>query len=128
MLLLPFSNIDAQRKMTKLSRGVIALNKGGGQVYIGWRMLGTDPSDIAFNLYRSTGGATAVKIAGPIMATTDYTATGINTASSNSFFVKPIINGVEQSASAPFILTANAPIRRYLAIPQQNEPDGGPYT
>ena len=128
MLLLPFSNIDAQRKMTKLSRGVIALNKGGGQVYIGWRMLGTDPSDIAFNLYRSTGGATAVKIAGPITATTDYTATGINTASSNSFFVKPIINGVEQSASAPFILTANAPIRRYLAIPQQNEPDGGPYT
>jgi fibronectin-binding autotransporter adhesin len=116
-------NVSSQRVMPKLNRGVIALNKGGGQVYVSWRLLGNDPADVAFNLYKSTAGGTPVKIAGPISKTTDYTATGVVTTSSNAFFVKPIINGVEQNAGSSYVLPANAPVRHYIAIPQTAEPE-----
>ena len=52
----------AQRQMEYLDRGVIAVNQGNGKVYVGWRMLGTDPDDIAFNLYRSTDGGEPVRL------------------------------------------------------------------
>lgn len=32
-------SIHAQRQMEKLSRGVIAVEQGDGNVYVGWRML-----------------------------------------------------------------------------------------
>jgi rhamnogalacturonan endolyase len=40
----------AQRKMESLGRGTIAIPQGGGKVYVGWRLLGTDPDGIAFHL------------------------------------------------------------------------------
>ena len=42
--------------MENLGRGVVALRTSATQVLVSWRVLGTDPSDIAFNLYRSTNG------------------------------------------------------------------------
>ncbi|UCD53601.1 MAG: hypothetical protein JSW27_00655, partial [Phycisphaerales bacterium] len=49
-VLLCVAAAGAQRQMEKLGRGVVAINQGGGKVYVGWRMLGTDLDDIAFNL------------------------------------------------------------------------------
>ncbi|MDA1193251.1 MAG: hypothetical protein O3A46_16365, partial [Candidatus Poribacteria bacterium] len=43
---------EAQRQMENLGRGVVAVREADGSVFIGWRLLGTDPDDIAFNLYR----------------------------------------------------------------------------
>jgi rhamnogalacturonan endolyase len=37
----------------RLDRGAIALPTAQGQVYIGWRLLASDPTDIAFNVLRS---------------------------------------------------------------------------
>lgn len=39
------------RQMEKLNRGLMAVKAENG-IYIGWRMLGTDPKNITFNLYR----------------------------------------------------------------------------
>jgi len=42
-------------------------------VYLGWRLLESDPPTVAFNVYRSTGGGPAVRLnAKPIRRTTDY--------------------------------------------------------
>jgi autotransporter-associated beta strand protein len=122
------NEISAQRKMENLGRGMIVLNEGSGKAYVGWRLLGTDPADISFNLYKSVNGAAATKIAGPLVSTTDYVDNSLNATATNSYYIRPIIKGVEQAASAAFVLTTNTPIRRYLAIPQQIEPDGGVYT
>ena len=104
--------------MENLDRGIVAINQGGGQVYVGWRLLGIDPSGIAFNLYRSTGGGAAVKLnSTPITQTTDYVNTGVNTALSNSYYVRPVIGGVEQAPSETFTLAANAAAQQYLSIP-----------
>jgi rhamnogalacturonan endolyase len=47
----------AQRQMERLGRGVVAVPVEEGKVYVGWRLLGTEPEAIAFNLYRVTDGA-----------------------------------------------------------------------
>jgi rhamnogalacturonan endolyase len=110
--------IRAQRYMENLSRGMVAINQGSGKVYVGWRMLGTDPNDVAFNLYRSTGGGTAVRLNyQPITQSTNYVDTGVDLSQSNSYFVRPVLNGVERAASIPFILPASAPVRQYISIP-----------
>ena len=44
--------LHAQRQMEALDRGVVAVYQGAGRVHVGWRMLGTDPNDVAFNVYR----------------------------------------------------------------------------
>jgi len=133
-ILLIATGANAQRQMEKLGRGVVAINKGDGQVYVGWRMLGTDTNSIAFNLYRSTGGGRAVKLNTSLITnTTDYLDTGVDTNQSNAYLVKPVIDGVEQAPSAAFTLPANAPANPYLLFPLQiplggTTPDGTNYT
>lgn len=113
-----FSPIYAQRQMEKLGRGVIAVRQGADSVYVGWRMLGTDPNDIAFNLYRKTGTAHPIKLnASPITSSTNYVDTGVNFDQENSYFVNPILNGKELEASKPFSLQPKAPNQQYLTIP-----------
>jgi rhamnogalacturonan endolyase len=124
VILLVGTGAGAQRQMEKLGRGMVAINEGDGKVYVGWRLLGTDPQDIAFNLYRSTGGREAVKLSDrPITQSTNYADTGVDLSRSNAYFVKPVLKGREQEASASFTLPANAPVKPYISIPLQT-PDG----
>ena len=46
------------RQMEALGRGLVAINLGEGKIFVSWRLLGTDPEDIAFNLYRRSGDET----------------------------------------------------------------------
>ena len=46
------NTLQAQRQMEFLDRGVVAAKLDDNKVYIGWRMFGTDPEEIAFNVYR----------------------------------------------------------------------------
>jgi rhamnogalacturonan endolyase len=125
MILFFTPSIQAKRYMERLGRGVVAINQGSGKVYVGWRMLGTDPTDIAFNLYRSTGGGTAVKLnSQPITQSTNYVDSGVNLSQSNSYFVRPVLNGQERAASAPFTLPVAAPVQQYISIPLQIPPGG----
>ena len=56
-----------------LNRGLVARVVGGNRVYLGWRLLKTDPTGIAFNVYRSSGSGSALKLnTVPITTTTDY--------------------------------------------------------
>jgi len=110
----------AQRRMEALDRGVVALRHGDGQVYVGWRMLGTDPQDVAFNLYRETEGRQPVRLnAGPIQATTDYRDSTADLTKTNAYSVRPVLDGTEQDAGAPFVVPAHAPVQPFISIPLQ---------
>jgi rhamnogalacturonan endolyase len=89
----PYS-VFAARYMENLDRGLVAVYKGGSQVYIGWRMFGTDPSDISFNLYRN-----GAQIASSITDSTNYLDTSGSLGS--TYRVAAVINGVEQELSNP---------------------------
>jgi rhamnogalacturonan endolyase len=49
---LPASSALAQRVMEDLGRGVVAVHQPDGRIFVSWRLLGTDPADVAFNVYR----------------------------------------------------------------------------
>ncbi|NQX01297.1 autotransporter-associated beta strand repeat-containing protein, partial [bacterium] len=122
----------AQRQMERLGRGMTALRSNSTQVYVGWRLLGNDPQEVAFNLYRSANGAAAVKLNGsPLAATTDYLDTPPSLGSiSYSYSIRPVINSVEvpdtwaNALSAPATLPANPPTRQYTPVTLQATPDG----
>jgi len=108
----------AQRQMEKLDRGMIAMRQGVDSVYVGWRLLGTEPDDIAFNLYRKTGTKAAVKLnVQPITQRTNYIDTKVDFSIENSYFVKAVLNGLEQTASKAFVVPVNVISKQYLEIP-----------
>src|ERR1041385_8193308 len=91
---------SAPYQMENLGRGVVAVRTGTSSVYVGWRLLGLDSTGIAFNVYR---GSTKVN-ASPITASTNLVDTGATLTVANTYTVRPVINGVEQGASAGFTL------------------------
>lgn len=117
-LMIPF-NLFAQYHMEGLGRGVVAIHKTADSVFISWRVLGTDPDDIAFNLYRKSGNSTVKLNASPITGATVFTDGKANLKTDNAYYVKPILKGKEGRASTPFLVKANSPVRPYLSIPLQ---------
>src|SRR5262245_6462971 len=62
-----------ERIEERLDRGLVALVAEPGRVHLGWRLLKSDPADVAFNVYRKAAGAPATKLnAEPLRRTTDF--------------------------------------------------------
>lgn len=53
-LLLSLGVARAQPVLENLGRGVVAVHQPDGRVAVSWRFLGTDPDNVAFNLYRQS--------------------------------------------------------------------------
>lgn len=119
LLLLISLNIFGQRKMENLDRGLVAVNSGG-DVFLSWRMLGTENSNIGFNIYRN-----GTKInSSPITESTNYVDYSGN--SDDSYYITSVLNGSESSPSN----TVNVWNDQYLSIPlnrPQTGPNGGTY-
>jgi rhamnogalacturonan endolyase len=81
------------RQMENLDRGIVAIRKSSGEVFISWRLFATDPEKTGFNLYRGTHKLNKK----PITLTTNYID---NTNENGRYTVKAIIKGKEESASA----------------------------
>lgn len=119
----PATPVTFARQIEELNRGVVVMRRATSQAYIGWRMFATDPTNIAFNVYRSANGGAAVKLnASPLTTTTDFVDSSFNPALTNVYHVRPVIGGLEQAASETFTLAANAPLRQYLNVPLQIPP------
>jgi rhamnogalacturonan endolyase len=160
----PATGTPAPRVMENLSRGVIAIHQSDGRIAVSWRLLGTDPDGVAFNLYRKSdlipggrggfgppGGrgtpppATNPPAAGrssgrgsrgggdptiprrlndaPLAGPTFFVDETASLAAKTSYFVRAVVNGVEQEPSATFTLAAGAPPLPYLSVPLQ-PPEG----
>ncbi len=115
------TTVTTTREMENLDRGVVAVRSATSQVFVSWRLLALDPSGVGFNVYRSAGGAAAVKLNSTVLTGgTNYVDTTANLAVSNAYYVCPVVNGVEQTASESFTLAADATVGQYLSIPLQN--------
>jgi len=113
----------AQKQMESLTRGVVAFSQGEGKVFISWRLFGTDPEDMAFNLYRKTGSAQPIKLnKQPIKESTNYVDENVDTTQNNNYYVKTLLNGKEGKASKSFTLKANTPVRQYFSVPLKTPP------
>jgi rhamnogalacturonan endolyase len=115
--------VNAQRQMEYLGRGVVVVRPSADSVFIGWRLSGSDPEDIAFNVYRQTGSQPAVKLnSAPIGSVTFFIDTKADLTRANAYYVTPVINGKEGKPSASFTLQANPAQRQYLSVPLQVPP------
>src|SRR5262245_1101751 len=96
------SAANAPRYMENLGRGVVAVRSSETEVSVSWRLLGYEPQDLPFNLYRSAGGGPAQKLnPEPLTGGTNFVDPGADPAVPNSYVVRPVINGVEIAASVP---------------------------
>ncbi|WP_242689175.1 rhamnogalacturonan lyase [Pedobacter sp. SYSU D00535] len=113
-------HVMAQRNMENLGRGVVAINQGQGKVFISWRLLATDPDNVAFNIYRKTGNAAPVKLnKTAITTTTNFADSGVDTTRENAYYVRTVINGKELETSTSYSLKANSGAKPYLSVPLQ---------
>ncbi|SBT47953.1 rhamnogalacturonan lyase family protein [Micromonospora narathiwatensis] len=101
------------KQMEKLDRGLISVRSGSANL-VSWRLLGTETTGVAFNLYR---GSTKVNST-PITGATNYLDGGA--AAGSAYTVRAVVNGAEQAASAPALQFPNG----YLDVPIQPPPGG----
>lgn len=78
-------------QMESLDRGLVAVKSDNG-IFLSWRLLGTESYGTSFHVYRN-----GVKIAGPITNSTNYYDPDGST--SNSYYVRSAVNGVELTES-----------------------------
>ena len=103
----------AQRQMENLTRGIVAVRQPDGAVYVGWRLFGTDPETIAFNLYRISGSGAPAKVnETPIAGATNHVDRSADLSRVLEYFVRPVLNGEELAPSRP----ARAWDKNYLEI------------
>lgn len=106
----------SQRTMEWLDRGVQATRQPDGRIFISWRLLGTDPAAITFNVYRLDPKGRPVRInTKPVASSTSFIFANPDTASPQSYFVRPLLKGKEGAASAPFVLRPGA--SPYVSVP-----------
>ncbi len=119
LALLNFSSmiLFGQRQMENLDRGIVAV-KDNGKFYIGWRILGTDPDHLAFNLYRKNGTNTIVRVNDkPIAGASNFIDSSADASTDNTWFVKSIENGIEKETLGSFTIPSNSTDKSYLSIP-----------
>jgi len=108
-----WSSAQAARQAEYLDRGVVAMPSGSG-VYIGWRMLGDDPGNISFNVYRNGTKITS----SPVTNSTNYYDS--NGTTNAAYTIRPVINGTEFTANAAKASWTNP----YLLVNLQKPSDG----
>jgi fibronectin type 3 domain-containing protein len=102
-----------KRQMENIDRSLVAMKTKEG-VFVSWRMLGTDPESISFNLYRD--GEMINK--SPIKSTTNYVDK--EGKKDSVYEVRPVVEGKERkSQDSTNVLNEN-----YFDIPLQKPEDG----
>lgn len=103
---------DRLRQMEAINRALVAIHTDNGN-YIGWRMLGTDPDSVSFNLYRDGELINDT----PITTSTNFVD---DTGTIDSEYYVEVIGGNEAERTE----TVSVWSEQYLSIPL-DIPDGG---
>jgi rhamnogalacturonan endolyase len=114
-------SIQAQRQMEKLDRGLIALGKSNGDVYLSWRLLKSDSDSVAFNVYRSTDDRVVKLNDQPITVSTDFVDSRTPDTGTHQWWVVPLTDGKELAASRRVGVVRHESETAYVSIPLQGD-------
>jgi len=104
------------RQMEYLNRGLVAVKVTNG-VFLSWRLLGNDPKNIAFNIYKNK---TTLVNSTPITTSTNYVdAAGLLT---DTYTIRPVVNNVEDLTENNALVT---PWQQQYKTIQLNRPANG---
>jgi hypothetical protein len=94
-----------ERVREDLDRGLVAMPMADGGIYVGWRLLDSDPPDTAFHLYRREGDRPAVRLnRNPLVQTTDYVDVDPPLGQAD-YFVRAVSGGRELPPSEVVVAT-----------------------
>jgi rhamnogalacturonan endolyase len=128
------ADAPTRRPPENLSRGLVALRVSDSEVLLTWRLLQTDPADVAFQVYRHTDLGEAVRVnAEPQTNATFLIDREADLQRETHYVVRAVINGVETDENPVAYVPAGASPRQYLSIPLEPPaggvtPDGVAYT
>lgn len=98
--------VSTPKQVERLDRGLVAVRTNAAKVFLSWRIFGTDPADIAFNVYK--GGVKLTTT--PISNSSNFE----DYANTNSTYtIRPVVNGQEQEESKAVSVWS----AKYLKIP-----------
>ena len=124
ILLLASAPAHAQRSMENIDRGVVALNQGNEGVFVSWRLLGTEPHDLDFDVLRQSGDSDPIKLnREPLGSATHFRDTNADLSKTTRYHVHAVTDSNKQATSGSFTLPARPPQRNYLSIPLQTPPN-----
>lgn len=111
--------VRAQYQMEKLDRGLVAIHQDTYNL-VSWRLFGTDPETITFNLYRDGD-----LIGEAIASSTNYRDNG---ASANATYtIRPVQGGIEQAVSKTAITWSDQFMEIPLTPPNPGSNENGGY-
>ncbi|KAF9889634.1 hypothetical protein FE257_007142 [Aspergillus nanangensis] len=112
--------VDAQRPMENLGRGVVAIRSADDAAFISWRVLGLDPDDLGFNLYRVTGsGDPEVLNADVLTGGSNFVDSTADLTQDNTYYVTTVVDGTESEASESWTLAADTEVGPLFRVPIQ---------
>jgi rhamnogalacturonan endolyase len=126
---LPPLSLAAQRQMETLGRGVVAVKTEDGKVMLSWRMLGSDPDSVAFNVYRQEVKGDFHKLnETPLVKSTCYVDGNRPALTECTYAVRAIVDSREGPLSAPFFarVPGGQPPREFIELPLSLPPDCTP--
>lgn len=119
LLCFPILSFAQQRQMEYLDRGLVAIQSEDG-IFVSWRQLGTEPEDLAFNLYRIENDGDPVKVnSNPISDSNNFLDTSADPIQDNSYYVTTLHDGKESKQDEAY----SAWDKPYLSIPLRT-PEG----
>ncbi|WP_372650062.1 rhamnogalacturonan lyase [Draconibacterium sp.] len=104
VLITGLSNARAQHVMEKLDRALVAIPAEQNSVFLSWRLLNSDPEQIAFNLYRN-----GKQINSSPIKTTNYT--DVDAKEGSTYELIELLNGAENKRSIASCKVWQAPYR-----------------
>lgn len=102
----------------QLDRGLVAVRMDEGRVFVGWRLLATDPEHVGFNLYRVSDGSNLLVNDLPITASTNLFDQILDAGSEFRYVICPVVDGVELEPSSTCISLE----KPYIQIPLRTPP------
>ena len=102
-----------------LDRGLVALPREDDGVYVGWRLLKSDPADIAFHVYRGKKRLTKK----PVRKTTDFVDETAQEGQQYEYHVRPVLNGKEGKPSRSATVEKADWKQPHFSIPLQGDYD-----
>ena len=87
-----FSSASLAQVAEKLDRGIVAVRQADGSMYVGWRLLESDPADVAFHVYRQTDQADTARrlTTEPVRESTNFVDTEAPKDGDPRYFLRPL--------------------------------------
>jgi rhamnogalacturonan endolyase len=111
-----------ERVEEELDRGLIAMPMEGNRIYLGWRLLESDPEDISFHVYRRVPGKELQRLTSDvIIGTCDFVDDGPVTGVENHYTVRAVVNNHIGNPSRVAAATPLAEGKSYVSVPLQGD-------